>query len=178
MHLGPKRCMMARVAGSRAQFRLGCLASFAGMALACRGLAACGFDWTVRETPEEAGVAEAGGRDSAFDVDASDAASPIDAALADASVPDCTALFAEVTRTRKAAIACKLSSGQCTAAVKDQCNCDVVVALPGSAETAAYKQAVLDLVASGCELGCGTGCGASTIRNCLQQGADVICVWQ
>ncbi len=106
-----------------------------------------------------------------------DARLPADAGSdVDASAADCDALRAEVEAKRKAARRCVLASGQCTEIVKDQCDCDVVIAIPGSAAVATYEAAVTAFESSGCARGCAQTCAATTPRNCLQNGADVLCV--
>jgi hypothetical protein len=105
---------------------------------------------------------------------AADAAENADADAAGA--PDCVALAASVDRARKDARACELGKGQCLSALKDQCDCDVVIAVPGSSKAIAFESAVSALRASGCPKGCAASCAPSTPRNCLQQLGDVVCV--
>jgi hypothetical protein len=141
-------------------------------------MAGCSLDFTVRPEPSDAG--------SPLDAsDASDADPPGDAAsdvtIADASADadaavDCTALAVEVDQKRKATRTCTLASGHCQSTVKNQCGCDVVVAVAGSGSVIAYEDAVTRLKSSGCALGCGDGgCPSPTPRNCLQQNTDVLC---
>lgn len=141
-------------------------------------LAACGWDWRVRadDTPDEAGVAGEAGAETGPRVDAG--ADVTSARDAEAGLPavDCRALAEDVDRTRKDARACELGKGQCLSTVKDQCDCKVVVAVPGSAKVIAYEQAVAALRASGCALGCASSCPASSPSNCLQQPTEIVCV--
>lgn len=140
---------------------------------------ACAHDWSVRAdadagatpiddggpVPIEAGPSDAG-------IDAAVDANPGDGATS----PDCTALAIDLGAKRKAARACQLGQGQCLSTLKDQCDCDVVIAVPGSSSAIAYASAVTGFKASGCPKGCASQCAATTPRNCLQQGADVTCV--
>lgn len=145
-------------------------------ALAVPAVTACSLDFTVRPDPGdagapfEAGAADGEARDATSDAEAPETGGPD----ADAG-PDCTALANDVDAKRKAARACTLASGHCTTTVKNQCDCDVVVAVAGSAAVAAYQAAVEAFKSSGCFLGCTGSCAATTSKNCLQNGSDVLC---
>lgn len=140
---------------------------------------ACAHDWTVRADGDAGPSAiddggplpvEAGPTDAGIDV-------AVDATPGDgATGPDCTALANDLGAKRKAARVCQLGQGQCLSTVKDQCDCDVVIAASGSPAAIAYVSAVNAFKASGCEKGCAQQCASTTPRNCLQQGADVTCV--
>jgi hypothetical protein len=136
-------------------------------------LFACALDWDVRPDPGS-GVDGAG-------PDASDSATtdaPADttseAPVGDAA--DCAALLADVAAKKPLARACQLASGQCTTAVKDECDCDVVVALASGAKTDAYAAAVAAYRAA-----CAPSCAAcpqlppSGSWTCLQSGSVIAC---
>ena len=138
--------------------------------------AGCSLDFTVRPDPGDAGSPPADAGDAAIDssppVDASDADAVI---VADADGgPDCDALAKEVAAKRDAARKCTLASGQCMSTVKDQCECDVVIAVGGSPAAASFEEAAKRYKTSGCTLGCST-CTTPTNKNCLQTGSDVSC---
>ena len=140
--------------------------------------AGCSLDFTVRSQPADGGSAPDANdasdanpsEDAGSDVAVVDATPDADAAA------DCTALALEVETNLKNARACVLASGQCMTTVKDQCNCDVVIAVAGSASVAIYEASVTDYKASGCALGCSdAGCPSTGSRNCLQKGGIVEC---
>lgn len=143
--------------------------------------AGCSLDFTVRPQPADGGspsdagpdVTEPDGDATGPDVDAGDAS---DGATedADASI-DCKALADDVDAKLKTARTCVLASGQCTSVVKNQCDCDVVIASSGAAATSSYQDAVAKFKASGCVLGCTGTCASTANRNCLQNGSDVLC---
>lgn len=145
---------------------------------------ACSLDFTVRPQPADGGSPS----DAGIDVDQpgidADRDSDADASIADAgdatttdgdAAVDCTALANDVAAKLKAARACTLASGHCTTAVKNQCDCDVVIASGGSAAVASYQSAVSQFKGSGCFLGCTGTCASTANRNCLQSGNDVLC---
>jgi len=150
-------------------------------ALACAAaplLAACSLDWDVRPDPGDTSTDAAS--DAAPEGGArADASGPLDAAPKDGAsdATDCTALAADVARTRPRARACQLAqTGQCKTTVKDECNCDVVVRLPSSPETDAYVAAVAAFTAS-----CTAACAAcpqlvpSASWGCVQNPVAVEC---
>lgn len=140
-------------------------------------MAGCSLDFTVRPQPADGGSSPEAGADADAGDRPNDAGtgeagdgSPLDA---DAAV-DCDALELEVKAKLDAARACTLASGHCTTTVKDQCNCDVVIAVTGSPAASDYEAAVTKYKASTCALGCGT-CPSTANRNCLQKGGIVEC---
>jgi hypothetical protein len=141
-------------------------------------LAGCSLDFTVRPQPVEGGVPTDAGPDADAPLDAApdviDAGPDVEVDAND-SGPDCLALADEVDSKRDAARACTLAAGHCQQTVKNQCDCDVVIAVPGSADVIKYQEAVDRLVKSGCPLGCPGVCPMTTPRNCLQNGTLVRC---
>lgn len=140
-------------------------------AIAC----ACALDWDVRPDPgtnPDVLVPEAA-TEAATDAPAADAET--DATPADAG--ECEALLADVGAKKLLARGCQLASGQCTTTVKDECECDVVVALPSGSKTDVYVAAVAAYRAS-CTPSC-AACpqlGVSTSWACLQSGGEIRCV--
>lgn len=140
---------------------------------------ACAHDWSVRADVDAAAVPTDDGGPSPVEAGPSDASVDArgDAPSGDgATSPDCTALGIDLGAKRKAARSCQLGQGQCLSTVKDQCDCDVVIATSGSPQTIAYLSAVTALKASGCERGCASQCAPTTPRNCLQQPTEITCV--
>lgn len=138
--------------------------------------AACGFDWTVRDAPgASADAADAGPSTDAPVGDAPSEGSALGDGAAAADAADaaaCAALAGDLDAKKKAARTCKLSSGECQTTVKDQCGCDVFVAVPGSASVVEYQQGVTSFQGSGCPLGCGASCPPPPMfaPTCLAQG--------
>ena len=120
---------------------------------------ACGLDWTVREDPGDGPVPESsrpdvtvveGGRDG-----------PLDAPDGADGAPDkCVTLGASVKTAKFRAKECTVgASGQCATTVQDECECPVVVKLPGAnARNTAYADAIAALNAQ---------CAAQVQAGCL-----------
>jgi hypothetical protein len=134
-----------------------------GLVLALVLTSSCSLDWTIGGA--DGGGAEAGAREASTDSHAP----PVDTGTHESGTPDvvdsasmdvapsCATLRGDVAAARAAAVACPPpSGGDCASHVNDQCGCKVFVAQPSSAQTASYKAAINDLIASGCALGCGS----------------------
>lgn len=144
-------------------------------------MAGCSLDFTVRPDPADGGSPQDGGPDanqpdgdSGGDVTVADAG---DASSADVDAAvDCKGLADDVDAKLKAARTCVLASGQCTTTLKNQCDCDVVIASNGSTQASSYQDAVAKFKSSGCVLGCTGTCASTANRNCLQGGGgDTLC---
>jgi hypothetical protein len=139
----------------------------------------CSLDWTVRlDAPANSSTdaaGEVGSTDGTSPDDATDAGSVGDGA--DGSTAACAVLVAEVASSLKLARECTLGSAtDCKQTVTNECNCDVVVRLPGSEQATRYQNAVNALLDAGCPTGCSGGlCPSTSSRACLQQGASVAC---
>jgi hypothetical protein len=142
---------------------------------------ACSLDWQVRSDPgaqpSPPDAANERGEDHFVPVpveDAGDAAViPVDAD-SDADASDrCAALQAELLAQLNKARACSFLTGECQLTVKDQCNCDVVVANPDASATTDFRSSVAQLKAE-CSLACGT-CPSTTGRACLAKGTKIEC---
>lgn len=137
------------------------------------GLAAC-FDWTVRTDtgPNDAGL------DASLrpDVLASDGGAELEGAVpADAGPVDCVALVDEARALRKAARVCQLASGHCSTKVRDECDCDVFVAVAASASTEALTTKAAETRAAGCTSHCGTCPSLPLQGGCVQVGTEFTC---
>jgi hypothetical protein len=135
--------------------------------------AACSLDFTARPATDDAGSPpDAAAPDATSDAPSVDAA---DAGTTDADAAvDCEALIAEVGTKKTAARMCSLGAGNCQTTTKDQCDCDVVIADPGSDAVTKYQQAVDRLKMSACAKGC-TTCIAVTNKNCLSTTEGTLC---
>ena len=162
-----------RSRGTRRPLFLACtLLAFCSACVLANG---CSLDFTVRPDP---GDASADGATDVLVERVQDALAEGDAVQdGDAPSVDCQALRDEVEAKLKSARACTLASGHCQSTIKDQCECDVVIATPGSTAAGAYADAVARLKNTTCERGCSPspGCPLTTNRNCLQKGAIVEC---
>lgn len=141
--------------------------------LVVASLAPACFDWTAREVPAptdaSADTTTPLERDATTQ-DANDAAPEPDAA------PDCPAIEAELVTLRAAARSCQLAQGHCATKAKDECDCDVFVAIAGSAETSTYVTRARDARALGCTSRCGASCPVLPVQGgCVQQGGPLTC---
>jgi hypothetical protein len=134
--------------------------------------AAC-FDWNVRGGPAPADAAPEDARPpegDAASADASDATPEPDGA------PDCAAIEAELVTLRAAARSCQLAQGHCATKAKDECDCDLFVAVAGSAEASAYTARAREARALGCTSRCGASCAVLPVQGgCVQQGGAFTC---
>jgi len=134
--------------------------------------AAC-FDWTAREVPGPADTSTDTAMPSERDVTPHDAA---DATPEPDAAPDCAAIEAELVTLRAAARACQLAQGHCATKAKDECECDVFVAIAGSAETSTYTTRAREARALGCTSRCGAPCPVLPVQGgCVQQGGPLTC---
>lgn len=135
---------------------------------------ACALDWDVRPAPVTSSdvlVPEAA-TEAAADATGTDAET--DAAETDAA--QCEPLLADVAAKKTLARSCQLASGQCTTTVKDECDCDVIVALASGSKTDDYVAAVAAYRAS-CTPSC-VACpqlGVPGTWACLQSGGEIRC---
>lgn len=136
-------------------------------------LFACALDWDVRPDPGT-GADSAGPDANDATTDSATADATNDAPVGDGA--DCAGLLADVAAKKPVARACQLASGQCTTSVKDECDCDVVVALASGPKTDAYVAAIAAYRAA-----CTPSCAAcpqlppSGSWACLQSGGVVEC---
>jgi len=136
---------------------------------------ACALDWDVRPDPGTSpDVLVPDAATDATGTDATGTDAETDATETDAG--QCEPLLADVTAKRTLARACQLASGQCTTTVKDECDCDVVVALATGSKTDDYTAAVAAYRAS-----CTPSCAACPQLGvpgswfCLQSGGEIRC---
>ena len=137
------------------------------------GLAAC-FDWTVRAdtAPNDAGVDSSQRPDAV----ASDGGTELEGATPpDAGPVDCVALVEEARALRKAARVCQLASGHCATKVRDECDCEVFVAIATSATTESLTTKAAETRAAGCTSHCGTCPSLPLQGGCVQVGTEFTC---
>lgn len=135
---------------------------------------ACALDWDVRPDPGTGPDVITPGTSAEAGPDATESDAATDGTTAEAS--DCEPLLASVASAKALARSCQLASGQCTTTVKDECDCDVVVALASSPKTDDYLAAVAAYRAS-CTPAC-AACpqlGVPGTWLCLQSGAEIRC---
>lgn len=139
------------------------------------GIGAC-FDWTVRSgastddagpdvsRPPDAQIAEAGELDGS--------ATP----EVEAGPVDCPALVDETRAARKSARTCQLASGHCATKVRDECDCDVFIAVGGSNASEAFVAKAAETRAAGCTSHCAATCPSLPVQGgCVQVGTDLTC---
>ncbi len=143
--------------------RRGALAIVAGAAL----FVACTLDWQVRPDPGTTPPDLDASTEASASTEA-DAAAPAPADAEAGTSTDCTALRAEAAAVLQAARKCGFAVGECQPTVKDDCNCDVVVARADGADTNAYRAKVERMKAE-CPRACGS-CPSVASRACLQKG--------
>jgi hypothetical protein len=139
------------------------------------GLGAC-FDWTVRAGAS----ADDAGLDASRPIDAQ----TVDGGELDGAVPseaeagpvDCPSLVDEARAARKAARTCQLASGHCATKVRDECDCDVFVAVGASAASDAFVAKAAEARAAGCTSHCAATCPSLPVQGgCVQSGTDLTC---
>ena len=140
--------------------------------------AGCSLSWEVRPDPGDGSAAP---ETSLPDVHVPDTGldAPDDVAT-DVDVPDadpCDGLRAALVRAKANAKKCAFpSSTQCKVTVKDECDCDVIVATAASSETTSYSDAVAAFLGASCAHvpACEPLCpalGAMTAWSCVSTNA-------
>ncbi len=116
------------------------------IAMATLALAACSFDWAVRQGVSAVDAGDDAGEDVQVITPGTDAGHFFDAG-GDAPTIDCASAESDLAAKKAAAIVCSVAgvpavSHQCETVVKDVCGCDFVVALPDSKGTMDYAAAL------------------------------------
>jgi hypothetical protein len=129
---------------------------------------ACAFDWSVRP------ALDGGGADGATDA-VTDAAQDGNGNDAEPDAPAaCDLLVAAASEARGKARICQLAAGHCATKVKDECDCDVFVAVDGSAATQDFGEKVARTKAAGCRAHCPATCPTLPVTGgCVQKPSTV-----
>ncbi len=129
--------------------RLALAGAIAGVTAAIA--AGCSLGWEVRPDPGEAGAPDTSVLDVALTESGTDAPGDVGADVVEADADPCAARRAAVAKARAGARKCTFPSAtQCKVTVKDECDCDVIVASAASAETTLYSEAVAAFLADAC----------------------------
>ena len=138
--------------------------------------AGCSLGWEVRPDPgaPDTSVPDVGVSDTATD-GATDAPDDV---VADGDATDadpCDGLRPSLAKARADAKKCAFPSvTQCKVTVKDECDCDVIVATAASSETTAYGEAVAKFLGASCPHVPACACpalGSMTAWSCVSTNA-------